>query len=58
MFKSLMHRGTTAFERQWNYDAAYVHDLIDADPRAAPARERRQDRHRWRRESGGGSQRD
>jgi hypothetical protein len=23
------------FERQWNYDASYVHEMIDADPRAA-----------------------
>lgn len=35
MLKWLMHRGTTAFERQWNYDASYVHELIEADPRAA-----------------------
>lgn len=35
MFKWLMHKGIRAFERQWNYDAAYVHEMIDADPRAA-----------------------
>ena len=35
MFKWLMHRGTAAFERQWNYDASYLHELIDIDPRAA-----------------------
>ena len=35
MFKWLMHRGTAAFERLWNYDASYVHELIDIDPRAA-----------------------
>ena len=35
MLKWLMRRGTAAFERQWNYDASYVHDLIEADPRAA-----------------------
>jgi hypothetical protein len=35
MVKWLMRRGIAAFERQWNYDAGYVHDLIDADPRAA-----------------------
>ena len=35
MFKWLMHKGTRAFERQWNYDASYVHELIDIDPRAA-----------------------
>jgi hypothetical protein len=35
MVKWLMHRGVAAFERQWNYDASYVHELIDADPGAA-----------------------
>ena len=35
MFKWLMHRGTRAFERQWNYDASYVHELIDIDPPTA-----------------------
>ena len=30
-----MRRGVAAFERQWNYDASYVHELIAADPRAA-----------------------
>jgi hypothetical protein len=35
MFKWLMHKGIAAFERQWQYDASYVHDIIDADPRAA-----------------------
>jgi hypothetical protein len=35
MFKWLMHKATAAFEGQWNYDAGYVHELIDVDPRAA-----------------------
>ena len=35
MLKWLMHRGTAAFARQWNYDASYVHELIETDPRAA-----------------------
>jgi hypothetical protein len=35
MVKRLMHRMIRGFERQWNYDAAYVHEMIDADPRAA-----------------------
>ena len=35
MLKWLMHRGIAAFERQWNYDAGYVHELIDTDVRAA-----------------------
>jgi hypothetical protein len=35
MLKWLMRRGVRAFERNWNYDAAYLHEMIDADPRAA-----------------------
>jgi hypothetical protein len=30
-----MRRGVRAFERQWNYDASYLHAMIDASPRAA-----------------------
>jgi len=30
-----MRRGLKAFERQWNYDASYMHEMIEADPRAA-----------------------
>lgn len=35
MVKWLMRRGLAAFERQWNYDAGYMHEMIEADPRAA-----------------------
>ena len=35
MVKWLMKRGIAAFERQWNYDASYVHEIIDVSPRAA-----------------------
>lgn len=35
MLKWLMHRGLKAFERQWGYDASYMHEMIDIDPRAA-----------------------
>lgn len=35
MVKWLMQRGLARFERQWNYDARYVHEMIDADFRAA-----------------------
>jgi hypothetical protein len=35
MLKWLMHRAVAAFERQWSYDASYVHEMIEADPRAA-----------------------
>ena len=34
MVKWLMRRGTAAFERQWNYDASYLHEIIEASPRA------------------------
>ena len=30
-----MRRATSAFERKWNYDASYMHELIDVSPRAA-----------------------
>ena len=35
MLKWLMRRGVAAFERQWNYDASYLHEMIDVSPRAA-----------------------
>jgi len=35
MVKWLMSRGIAAFERRWNYDASYVHEIIEASPRAA-----------------------
>ena len=35
MLRWLMRRGTAAFERQWGYDASYLHEIIEASPRAA-----------------------
>jgi hypothetical protein len=35
MLKWLMRRGLSAFERKWQYDASYLHEMIDASPRAA-----------------------
>jgi len=35
MLKSLFRRTVSAFERQWNYDASYLREIIDASPRAA-----------------------
>ena len=35
MIKRLLHRTIGKFERDWNYDASYLHDMIDASPRAA-----------------------
>jgi hypothetical protein len=30
----MMRRGLGAFERQWNYDASYLREMIDVSPRA------------------------
>ncbi len=35
MIRWAMRKGIDRFERQWNYDATYLRDLIDASPRAA-----------------------
>jgi hypothetical protein len=37
MFRWFLRRQIAAFERTWNYDAHYIHELIDADPGAAAA---------------------
>ncbi len=37
MIKWFLRRQIAAFERMWNYDASYIHELIDTDPRAAIA---------------------
>jgi hypothetical protein len=37
MIKWFFHRQIAAFERSWGYDASYVHELIDIDPRAVMA---------------------
>lgn len=34
MIRWFLQRQIAAFERTWNYDAAYLHALIDIDPRA------------------------
>lgn len=34
MLKRFLRWRTAAFERTWNYDASYLHELIAADPRA------------------------
>jgi hypothetical protein len=34
MLKWLLHRWVTKFERAWNYDGCYMHEMIEADPRA------------------------
>jgi hypothetical protein len=35
MIRWFLRRQIAAFERTWNYDASYIQELIDADPRAA-----------------------
>jgi len=37
MIKWLLRRGIAKFERTWNYDASYLRDVLDADPRALMA---------------------
>jgi hypothetical protein len=37
MIKWFLRRQIAAFERAWNYDASYIHEMIDTDPRAAMA---------------------
>src|SRR5262252_44539 len=34
MLRWLLRRIVGAFERQWNYDASYLRDIVDASPRA------------------------
>jgi hypothetical protein len=34
MLKWLLRRRIAAFERTWNYDASYIREMIDVDPRA------------------------
>jgi hypothetical protein len=33
--KRRLRKGTDKFEREWNYDASYMRDMIDASPRTA-----------------------
>jgi hypothetical protein len=35
MLRWLFRRSVNTFERQWNYDASYLRDIIAASPRAA-----------------------
>ena len=35
MLRWLLRRTVSAFERQWNYDAGYLREMIDVSPRAA-----------------------
>src|SRR4030095_6988498 len=35
MIKWVLRRAIHKFEQEWNYDASYIRDMIDASPRAA-----------------------
>lgn len=35
MVRWALRKAIDRFERQWNYDASYMRDMIDASPRAA-----------------------
>src|SRR5918992_1549596 len=35
MIRWVLRRAIDKFEREWNYDASYIRDMIDASPRAA-----------------------
>ena len=35
MIKWALHKAIDKFERNWNYDAGYMHEMVDASPRAA-----------------------
>jgi hypothetical protein len=37
MLRWFLQRQIAAFERTWNYDAGYMHEVIDVDPRAMMA---------------------
>ena len=37
MLRWFLRRQIAAFERAWNYDAGYIHEMIDVDPRAVLA---------------------
>jgi hypothetical protein len=43
-----MRRWIGKFERTWNYDAGYIHDLLDADPQAVLALSKLQAISRYR----------
>jgi uncharacterized lipoprotein YbaY len=34
MIRWFLRRKIAAFQRAWNYDASYMHEVLDADPRA------------------------
>ena len=35
MFRWALRKGIDKFQREWNYDASHLRDMVDASPRAA-----------------------
>jgi hypothetical protein len=50
MLKWLLRRQVAAFERNWSYDASYIREIIDADPRAMMAFSKVQSLSRYRKD--------
>jgi hypothetical protein len=50
MLKWFLRRQIAAFERTWNYDAPYLHEMIEADPRAMLAFGKLQGLSRYRKD--------
>ena len=50
MLKWFLRRQIAAFEREWNYDASYIREMIDADPRAVIAFGKVQNLSRYRKD--------
>jgi hypothetical protein len=50
MLKWFLRCQIAAFEREWNYDASYIRELIDADPRAMMAFGKVQSLSRYRKD--------
>ncbi len=48
MLRWFLRRQLAAFERTWNYDAGYMHEMVDVDPRAVLAFGRLQAISRYR----------
>lgn len=50
MLKWYLRRQIAAFERTWNYDASYIREMIDADPRAITVLAKLQGLSRYRKD--------
>ena len=51
MFRWFLRRQIAGFERTWNYDASYMHELIDTDPQAMLAFGKLQALSRYRKDA-------